>query len=110
MMPSVTYLKTDGSRRMVSVSSGTSVMRAAIENKVEGIEAQCGGALSCATCHIYVDPRWVAKVPAPDSTESAMLAFVVAEQRPTSRLSCQIKMTESLDGLLVVIPDRQSIA
>lgn len=109
-MPSITYLGTDGTRRVVSVPIGTSVMRAAIENKVNGIEAQCGGALSCATCHIYVDPHWVAKMPEPDATESAMLAFVVAEQRPASRLSCQIKMTEALDGLLVVIPDRQSIA
>lgn len=82
-------------------------MQTAMQHNVEGIDAVCGGAMACATCHVYVDSAWFPKIPRPDSTETEMLGFVAAEQRATSRLSCQITMTEALDGLIVTMPDTQ---
>jgi 2Fe-2S ferredoxin len=82
-------------------------MLGATTNGLPGIEADCGGALACATCHVYVDPAWVDKVPAPQPEETDMLQGAAAELRPTSRLSCQIAITAALDGLTVDVPDRQ---
>lgn len=106
-MPSVTWIATDGSRRTVEAESGASLMAVAVRHDIAGIEAQCGGALCCATCHIYVDPGWRSRLPAPTEDERHTLDFVAAEQRSTSRLSCQIVVTETLNGLVVAIPDRQ---
>lgn len=108
-MPAVVYILKDGSERRVEVPEGTSVMLGAIQNNVPGIEAECGGCCSCATCHVYVDEAFAGKVPAPDLTESDLLSGVAAERRPTSRLSCQISMTAALDGLIVRIPEKQSL-
>ena len=107
-MPKITYVLTDGSRRDVEAATGTSVMEAAIKNNVRGIDAECGGCLSCATCHVYVGEEWLAKLPAPDPDEEDMLGFVAAERQPSSRLSCQIKLDEELSGIVVTIPPRQS--
>jgi ferredoxin, 2Fe-2S len=108
-MPAVVYILKDGSERRVDVPEGTSVMLGAIQNNVPGIEAECGGCCSCATCHVYVDPAFTDKVPAADLSESDLLSGVAAERKPNSRLSCQINMTGALDGLIVRIPDKQSL-
>ena len=107
-MPKITYVLTDGTRRDIEAATGTSVMEAAIKHNVRGIDAECGGCLSCATCHVYVDEEWLAKLPATDPDEEDMLGFVAAERQPNSRLSCQIKVDEALKGIVVTVPPRQS--
>jgi 2Fe-2S ferredoxin len=106
-MPIVTYILRDGARRDIDVAAGTSVMEAAIHHNVRGIDAECGGCLSCATCHVYIDASSTAELPVPDETELELLDGVAAERRPESRLSCQIVMTPAIDGLVVQIPARQ---
>ena len=105
-MTKVTYIEFEGKEHVVEVPSGSSVMQGAINNNVRGVIAECGGACSCATCHVYVDGAWVDKLDGKSEEESAMLD-AVCEPRPNSRLSCQIKMTESLDGLVVRMPQKQ---
>ena len=105
-MPTVIFEKADGSSQEVHVENGTSVMQGAVDNMVDGILGDCGGCCSCATCHCYVDDAWVEKVGQPDDVEKDMLEFVI-EPQPTSRLSCQIKMTDELDGLVVKLPESQ---
>jgi 2Fe-2S ferredoxin len=107
-MPTVIYELFDATRRAVEVGIGTTVMTAAVANGIEGIEAECGGTCSCATCHVYVDERFVDALPAPAADELEMLDFVAAERRPNSRLSCQIVVDSSLDGLVVRLPERQT--
>ena len=107
-MPAITYLLADGSRRTVDAAIGASVMETAIKNNVRGIDAECGGCLSCATCHVYVDAAWIEKLPQPEADEVDMLGFVASERRPGSRLSCQIIVKETLEGLVVEIPPTQS--
>lgn len=107
-MPRITYVLHEGTRCEIETETGASIMETAIKNNVKGIDAECGGCLSCATCHVYVDEAWFAKLPPPEADETDMLGFVAAEHRPTSRLSCQIRMDESLDGIVVRVPDRQS--
>ncbi len=107
-MPTVHYVLTDGSTRSVEVATGESLMRGAILNNVRGVDAECGGCLSCATCHVYVDEAWAARVPAPGADEDEMLSGVAAERRPTSRLACQIVVTPELAGIVVRVPDRQA--
>ena len=107
-MPAVVYLLPDGTSRRVDVEAGTSVMFAAVHNNVRGIDGECGACLSCATCHVYVDEAFAAKLPPATNDELDMLTGVAAERRPTSRLSCQISMTPELDGLVVRIPEKQS--
>jgi 2Fe-2S ferredoxin len=106
-MPIVTYILRDGERREVEVSAGTSVMEAAIHNNLRGIDAECGGCLSCATCHVYVDTSSTAELPSPDESEMELLDGVAAERRPESRLSCQLVMTPATSGLVVQIPQKQ---
>ena len=105
-MPKVTYIQPNGVSRLVEVRPGTTAMEAAVDNDIEGIEAECGGACSCATCHVYVDPEWAVKLPPPDSQESGMLECVL-DRQDTSRLSCQIVLTPALDGLIVRVADEQ---
>jgi ferredoxin, 2Fe-2S len=105
-MTKVTYVQPDGTERDIEAEPGTTVMEAAIDNDVEGIIAECGGACSCATCHVYVDPAWIAKLSPPDAQEDGMLDCVI-ERRPTSRLSCQIQLRAELDGLRVTVPEEQ---
>jgi 2Fe-2S ferredoxin len=105
-MPKITYITHDGAQTTVDTSVGMSVMRAAIANAVDGIDADCGGACACATCHVYVDPAWIDKMPPKLDMEETMLDFA-QELEPTSRLSCQIKVTPELDGLVVRTPKSQ---
>jgi 2Fe-2S ferredoxin len=105
-MPKVTYIEPGGAVRVVEAKAGTTVMEAAIDNDVAGIVAECGGACSCATCHVYVAPEWTPRLPPPDGQEDGMLGCVL-DRRPTSRLSCQIVLTPALDGLVVQVADEQ---
>ncbi|MFC3693063.1 2Fe-2S iron-sulfur cluster-binding protein [Chenggangzhangella methanolivorans] len=105
-MASITFIDQDGGKRTVEAEPGSTVMEAAIRNDVPGIEAECGGACSCATCHVYVDEAWTEAVGGPEPMEEDMLDFAY-DVRPTSRLSCQIKVTPALDGLVVTTPERQ---
>ena len=107
-MPTIHYIHPDGARSTVEAKAGTSVMEAAIRHNVRGIEAECGGSCSCATCHVYVEPAFFDRLPAADEMEAELLEGVAAEREPTSRLSCQIALTPELDGLTVRIPVRQS--
>ena len=106
-MPSVVYILKSGEERRLTVSNGSTVMRAAIQNDLPGIDAECGGCLSCATCHVYVDPAFADRLPPMSEDEDDLLSGVSAERQPTSRLSCQLTMTDALDGLIVRIPERQ---
>ncbi len=105
-MTKVTYIEFGGRERVLDLEPGLSVMQGAVQNSVPGILADCGGACSCATCHVFVDPAWVNKLAPKDETETAMLECVLDPQ-PNSRLSCQIKITEELDGLVIRLPERQ---
>jgi ferredoxin, 2Fe-2S len=106
-MPSITYVHTDGSREVLDVPLGTSVMRAAILNGVEGIVAECGGEMMCATCHVYVEEPQLERTPAQSDDEKAMLEFTASERKPNSRLSCQLVVTQEMDGLVVYLPESQ---
>jgi 2Fe-2S ferredoxin len=106
-MPIVTYITRDGERRDIDVPNGTSVMEAAILNNVRGIDAECGGCLSCATCHVYIDASSTADLPSPDDSELELLDGVAAERRAESRLSCQLVMSATTSGLVVRIPQKQ---
>lgn len=105
-MPMIKFISHDGNEQEVHVSSGTTVMHAAVDNGVQGILADCGGACSCATCHCYVDETWQDKTGKPDEVEEEMLDFVM-DRQPNSRLSCQIEVTDELDGLIVRLPASQ---
>lgn len=105
-MPRITYIEFDGREHVVEVKSGLSVMEGAIRNNVPGIDADCGGACACATCHVYVDEAWVEKTGTASAMEESMLDFADAVQ-PTSRLSCQIRVSDTLDGLVVRLPESQ---
>ena len=107
-MASITYIAAGGAASSVDVAPGTSLMMGAIQNNINGIDAECGGCLSCATCHVYVDPRWLDRLPAPDDMESEMLDAVAAERRPTSRLSCQVIVTPDFEGMQVQLPEMQA--
>lgn len=106
-MVQIVYVSAAGERREVDAAEGENLMRVAIENGVEGIDAMCGGAASCATCQVYVDPAWVERPPAPEELESTMLELA-EYRRETSRLSCQIKVTPDLAGLIVEVPEAQT--
>ena len=96
-----------GSREVLDVPLGTSVMRAAIVNGVDGIVAECGGEMMCATCHVYVEPDQLERTPPQSDDEKAMLEFTASERKPNSRLSCQLVATTELDGLVVYLPETQ---
>jgi 2Fe-2S ferredoxin len=105
-MPKVTFIAADGTRTEVDAMNGLSLMQAAVNNGVPGIVAECGGACSCATCHVHVEPDWFDRLPPPEGMEKDMLEFVM-EPKPTSRLSCQIKVSDALEGLVVHTPKSQ---
>ena len=107
-MASVTYINFDGTQHVIDVANGENVMRGALYNDIEGILGDCGGGLACATCHCYVDDAWAEKAGEPTSQEERdMLESSAAERKSTSRLSCQIEMTDALDGLIVHLPETQ---
>ncbi len=105
-MPKITYIEHTGKEHVVEVANGLSVMEGAVKNLVPGIDADCGGACACATCHVYVDPAWASKAGEKSDMEQTMLDFA-NEVEATSRLSCQIKVTAELDGLVVRLPKSQ---
>lgn len=105
-MAKITYKQPDGSETTVEAKSGATVMETAKTNLIDGIEAECGGACACATCHVYVDAAWRETVGPPSEMEEDMLDFAF-DVREGSRLSCQIKVTDDLDGLVVEVPERQ---
>jgi 2Fe-2S ferredoxin len=103
----VTLIDSTGGEHVVEAVPGRSLMRAATDAGVEGIAADCGGTLTCATCHVYVDPAWLPRLPPPGSDERAMLEMTAAPAEATSRLSCQILLAAELDGLVVRLPATQ---
>lgn len=105
-MPTVVYVKHDGSSEEVHVENGTSVMQGAVDNMIDGILGDCGGTCSCATCHCYVDEAWVEKAGAPGEMEKDLLTCVLNPEA-NSRLSCQIIVNDELDGLVVKLPESQ---
>ena len=105
-MPKITFIDSAGEARTIDAETGSTVMESAIKNMVPEIEAECGGACACATCHVYVQEPWRELVGGPEQMEEDMLDFAF-EVRPSSRLSCQIKVTDALEGLVVTTPERQ---
>ena len=105
-MPKVTFIEKSGKEHVVDAPAGLTVMEAAVKNLVPGIDADCGGACACATCHVYVDEAWRAKTGEQNGMEQSMLDFA-NDVEANSRLSCQIKVTAELDGLVVRLPKSQ---
>lgn len=106
-MTQITFIDAQGTARTVAAEDGATLMETAVRNAIPGIEAECGGACACATCHVYVDPAWQDRLPTPQPMEEDMLDFAF-DVRPQSRLSCQIRIRPELDGLTVTTPVRQA--
>ena len=106
-MISITYIEHDGTERSIEARPGSSVMLAAVTNGVPGIDADCGGSMACATCHVYVEEKWLSKLPKAEEGEVDMIDMAF-EPKKNSRLSCQITVSDDLDGLTVNIPSKQS--
>jgi 2Fe-2S ferredoxin len=106
-MTKITYIEHNGTQHVVDVPDGHSVMEGARDNNLPGIEADCGGACACSTCHVYVDPAWIAKLPAKEAMEEDMLEFAYEPDPERSRLTCQLKVSPALEGLVVHMPERQ---
>ncbi len=105
-MAKITFIQPDGTSQVVTAESGMTVMEAAKKSLIEGIDAECGGACACATCHVYIDDAWKAKVGKPAAMEEDMLDFAF-DVREESRLACQIKVVDAIDGLIVRVPAKQ---
>lgn len=107
-MPKITYIEYSGTAHTKDVPVGRSVMQGAVDNGVPGIDADCGGECACATCHVYIDAAWlpIVGLPEPGGQEASMLSFAAVTQ-PDSRLSCQITVTDALDGLTLRMPEGQ---
>ena len=105
-MATVTFIAHDGTQTTVDVTAGQSLLMAALNNQIKGIDGDCGGQCACATCHVYLDAPWSEKIPAPKANEDEMLNFT-AERCPNSRLACQITLTETLDGMQIHMPAGQ---
>jgi ferredoxin, 2Fe-2S len=105
-MPTIVFIEHNGEQHAVQVEAGGSVMQAAVENAVPGIVADCGGSCSCGTCHGFVDPAWLAKLPPAGTAENALLEGLL-ELQPNSRLTCQITVTAEIDGIIVRLPKSQ---
>jgi len=105
-MPKVIYVTTDGTRHAVEVENGYSVMEGAINNNIDGIVAECGGACACATCHAYIDEAWLDKMPEMDDMEDSMLDAAY-ERKDNSRLTCQLEMNDAWDGLVVHVGENE---
>jgi 2Fe-2S ferredoxin len=105
-MPKVTFIEHNGTAHTVEAVAGQSLMRAAVDNGVPGIDADCGGECACATCHVYVEAAWLARTGERSEMEQSMLSFAAVTQ-DNSRLSCQVQITPALDGLVVSLPEGQ---
>ncbi|MCL4186604.1 MAG: 2Fe-2S iron-sulfur cluster binding domain-containing protein [Rhodobacteraceae bacterium] len=106
-MARITYIEHNGTRHEVEVANGLTVMEGARDNGIPGIEADCGGACACSTCHVYVAPDWVDRLPRKEAMEEDMLDFAWKPDPARSRLTCQLKVTPALDGLVVQMPEKQ---
>ncbi len=106
-MAKITYIEHNGTEHVIEVPNGLTVMEGARDNNVPGIEADCGGACACSTCHVYVDAAWADKLPPKDDMEADMLDFAWQPDTVRSRLTCQVKVTDDLDGLIVHLPEKQ---
>jgi ferredoxin, 2Fe-2S len=106
-MPTINFIHPDNNSLFIEANDGDSVMLTAMIHAVDGIVGECGGCTACGTCHVYVDGGWVGRLPAVDSNEDEMLDSVAAQRLPNSRLSCQIRITSELDGLILYLPERQ---
>jgi 2Fe-2S ferredoxin len=107
-MAKITYIEYGGQRHIVDVAVGLTVMEGARHNGIPGIAAECGGACACSTCHVYVTPDWVDRLPTKDSMEEDMLDFAFEPDPKRSRLTCQIRVTDAIDGLVVQMPQKQT--
>jgi 2Fe-2S ferredoxin len=107
LMAKITYIEHGGTEHVVDVANGLTVMEGARDNNIPGIEADCGGACACSTCHVYVHADWVEKLPGKDDMETDMLDFAYEPDETRSRLTCQLKVTDALDGLVVQMPEKQ---
>ena len=106
-MVKITYIEFNGTEHIVDVETGMTVMEGARDNNIPGIEADCGGACACSTCHVYIDASWVKKFPEKEDMEEDMLDFAYSPDENLSRLTCQIEVTDDLDGLIVRMPEKQ---
>ena len=105
-MPKITYIEHGGKSHTIEVSNGLSVMEGAVQNNIPGIDADCGGSMACATCHVYVKEEWFNKLPKKEDGEEDMLDMAF-EPKKNSRLSCQLMVSEQIDGLIVNLPEKQ---
>ena len=106
-MPKITYIDYEGNSKTIKVDNGLSVMEGAIQNDIPGIDADCGGSMACATCHVYVEEKWLDKLSKPEDAEVDMIDMAY-EPKKNSRLSCQLIVTDELEGLIVTTPEKQS--
>lgn len=106
-MPTITLIQHSGESYTVEADDGATVMEVAIDNDIDGIIGECGGCCSCATCHCYIDPAYMGKLPARSSLETEMLEFASSEAKDNSRLACQVEITDELDGMVVTLPETQ---
>ena len=106
-MAKITYITHDDKKHTVEVQNGLTVMEGAVQNNISGIDADCGGSMACATCHVYVEEKWLDKIPKPEDGEIDMIDMAF-EPKKNSRLSCQITLADELDGLVVTTPEKQS--
>jgi len=106
-MPKITYIDNQGSSKIIDVENGLTVMEGAIQNDIPGIDADCGGSMACATCHVYVEEKWLDKIPKAEEAEVDMIDMAF-EPKKNSRLSCQLIVSDELDGLIVTTPEKQS--
>ena len=107
LMPKITYIDKQGNSKTIDVEKGLSVMEGAIQNDIPGIDADCGGSMACATCHVYVEEKWLNKIPKAEEAEVDMIDMAF-EPKKNSRLSCQLIVSDELDGLTVTTPKQQS--
>lgn len=107
-MPKVTFIDADGTRHEVEGKNGISLMEIALSNNIDGVEAECGGSCMCATCHCFIEEDFTNGVPAMESDEDEMLGFTAVDRKSSSRLSCQVKMSDELDGIEVHLPSEQN--
>ena len=105
-MPKITYIEHNGKSHQIDVASGLTVMEGAVQNNIPGIDADCGGSMACATCHVYVKEEWFNKLPKKEDGEEDMLDMAF-EPKKNSRLSCQLMVTDQLEGLVVNLPEKQ---
>ena len=106
-MPKITYIESNGNKKTIEVSNGLTVMEGAVQNNIPGIDADCGGGMACATCHVYVNDEWFNKIPKAEDGEQDMIDMAY-EPKKNSRLSCQLIVSEDLDGLVVYTPAKQT--